>query len=79
MKSVMTKLAVSLVAAPVLSLAMLSHLNAQDTPAGAWAGTWKFNLEKSKFPGKPPAADQVGAALRPVTRGQQHHNTHPAR
>jgi hypothetical protein len=59
MKSVMMKLAVGLVATPVLSLAMLSHLNAQNTPAGAWAGTWKFNLEKSKFPGKPPAADQV--------------------
>jgi hypothetical protein len=59
MKSVMMKLAVGLVAAPVLSLAMQSHLNAQDTPAGAWAGTWKFNLEKSKFPGKPPIADQV--------------------
>ena len=59
MKSVTMKLAVSLVAAPVLSLAMLSQLNAQDTPAGAWAGTWKFNLEKSKFPGKPPVADQV--------------------
>lgn len=59
MKSVMMKSAVALVATPVLSLVMLSHLNAQNTPAGAWAGTWKFNLEKSKFPGKPPVADQV--------------------
>ncbi len=62
MKSVVRKLAVALVATPVLSLAMLSDLNAQNTPAGAWAGTWKFNLEKSKFPGKPPVADQVTVA-----------------
>jgi hypothetical protein len=59
MKSFIMKLVMALLAVPVLSLAIPSHLNAQDTPAGAWAGTWKFNLEKSKFPGKPPAADQV--------------------
>jgi hypothetical protein len=44
---------------PVLLLAIPSHVNAQDTPAGAWAGTWKFSLEKSKFPGTPPLEDQV--------------------
>src|SRR5580692_10107354 len=59
MKSSVKKAAFSLLAMPVLSLAIPSHLGAQDTPAGAWAGTWKFNLEKSKFPGNPPQADQV--------------------
>jgi hypothetical protein len=54
MKSNVMKLAFSL-----LLLVIPFHLSAQDTPAGAWAGTWKFNLEKSKFPGKPPQADQV--------------------
>ena len=57
MKSNLKNLA--LLAVPALLLAISFHLNAQDTPAGAWAGTWKFNLEKSKFPGKPPLADQV--------------------
>jgi hypothetical protein len=57
MKSSRTK--VALFALPALLLAISFHLSAQDTPAGAWAGTWKFNLEKSKFPGKPPLADQV--------------------
>src|ERR1700758_3008256 len=50
---------ISLLVVPVLLLAMSFHLNAQETPAGAWAGTWKFNPAKSKFPGKPPLADQV--------------------
>jgi hypothetical protein len=57
MKSSLRK--VALLAVPALLLAISFPLNAQDTPAGAWAGTWKFNLEKSKFPGKPPRADQV--------------------
>jgi hypothetical protein len=59
MRSSALKVAFSLLTLPVLWLAIPSHLRAQDTPAGAWAGTWKFNLEKSKFPGKPPLADQV--------------------
>lgn len=48
-----------LLATPVLLLAIPYHVSAQDIAAGAWAGTWKFNLEKSKFPGNPPQADQV--------------------
>jgi hypothetical protein len=59
MKSGVMKVAFSLLAVPVLLLAVPFHLSAQDTPAGAWAGTWKFSLEKSKFPGKPPLTDQV--------------------
>jgi hypothetical protein len=59
MKSSALKVAFSLLTLPVLWLAIPSQLSAQDTPAGAWAGTWKFSLEKSKFPGKPPLADQV--------------------
>jgi hypothetical protein len=59
MKSSVIKIVFSLLAMPVLLLAIPFHLSAQDTPAGAWAGTWKFNPEKSKFPGKPPQADQV--------------------
>ena len=58
MKNAM-KVFFSLSAMLVLFLAIPLHLNAQDTPAGAWAGTWKFSLEKSKFPGNPPQADQV--------------------
>ena len=55
----MKSMKVALLAVPALLLAISFHLNAQDTPAGAWAGTWKFNPEKSKFPGNPPQADQV--------------------
>ena len=51
MKSSVMKVAFSFFAMAVLVLAIPFHLGAQDTPAGAWAGTWKFNLEKSKFPG----------------------------
>jgi hypothetical protein len=59
MKSIVMKVAFSFLAMAVLVLAIPFHLGAQDTAAGAWAGTWKFNLEKSKFPGNPPQADQV--------------------
>jgi hypothetical protein len=59
MKSSVKKAAFSLLGMPVLLLAIPFHLSAQDTTAGAWAGTWKFNPEKSKFPGNPPQADQV--------------------
>jgi hypothetical protein len=59
MKSSVMKAAFSLLAMPVLLLAITFQVYAQDTPAGAWAGTWKFNPEKSKFPGNPPQADQV--------------------
>ena len=59
MKSSVIKIVFSLLAMPVLLLAIPFHLSAQDTSAGAWAGTWKFNPEKSKFPGKPPQSDQV--------------------
>jgi hypothetical protein len=57
MKSSMRKFAFSLLAMPVLLLAIPSRLPAQE--AGDWAGTWKFNLEKSKFPGNAPQKDQV--------------------
>lgn len=33
--------------------------SATDIPAGPWAGTWNFNLEKSKFPGPAPLVDSV--------------------
>jgi hypothetical protein len=59
MKLRVMKVVFSLLAAPVLFVAIPLHLNAEDTAAGAWAGTWKFSLEKSKFPGNPPQADQV--------------------
>jgi len=60
MKSSVRKVAAfSSLAMVVLLLAIPFHLSAQDTSAGAWAGTWKFNPEKSKFPGNPPQADQV--------------------
>jgi cytochrome c oxidase assembly protein Cox11 len=49
MKLSVMKVAFSLSAVLVLLLAVPFHLNAEDTPAGAWAGTWKFSLEKSKF------------------------------
>jgi hypothetical protein len=48
-----------LMAASLLLFAAPLTTVAQDTPAGAWAGTWKFSLEKSKFPGTPPVVDQV--------------------
>src|ERR1700761_1740536 len=32
---------------------------AQSGEAGLWAGTWKFNPAKSKFPANPPQSDQV--------------------
>ena len=54
-----SSLAFLLLATPVLLLAIPYQVSAQDIAAGAWAGTWKFNLEKSKFPGNPPQADQV--------------------
>ncbi len=57
MKLRMLKSALSLLALPVLFLAIPSSLYAQE--AGDWAGTWKFSLEKSKFPGNPPLKDQV--------------------
>jgi hypothetical protein len=59
MKLSVMKIAFLLSAVLVLLLAVPFHLNAEDTAAGAWAGTWKFSLEKSKFPGNPPQADQV--------------------
>jgi hypothetical protein len=31
--------------------------SAADMPAGGFAGTWKANFAKSKFPGKPPLVD----------------------
>jgi hypothetical protein len=47
------------VIALALFLAASSQLPAQSGDAGPWAGTWKFNPAKSKFPGNPPQADQV--------------------
>ncbi len=46
----------------VLTLSLLavpSVLLAKDMPAGPWAGTWNFDLQKSQFPGTPPKVDQV--------------------
>jgi len=41
-------------------LAMPLTMNAAaDLPAGVFAGTWKANLAKSKFPGPPPQVDMV--------------------
>ena len=34
-------------------------VQAADMPAGGFAGTWKANFEKSKFPGKPPQVDMA--------------------
>ena len=53
------KTAIVLLALPVLTMAIPNRLVAENTPAGLWAGTWKFNPAKSKFPGNPPQADQV--------------------
>jgi hypothetical protein len=33
--------------------------SAKDMPAGGFAGTWKVNFAKSKFPGKPPQVDMA--------------------
>jgi hypothetical protein len=32
---------------------------AADMPAGGFAGTWKVNFAKSRFPGKPPLVDMA--------------------
>lgn len=48
-----------LFAAIIFLLAVPSIAAAQDIPAGAWAGTWVANTEKSKFPGTAPKLDQV--------------------
>jgi hypothetical protein len=45
----------------VLALLLLAPMSltasAADMPAGGFAGTWKANFTKSKFPGKPPLVD----------------------
>jgi len=43
-------------------LATPGALLAKDIPAGPWAGTWSFNLQKCKFPGNPPQKDEVTIA-----------------
>jgi hypothetical protein len=53
------KTAIAMVALSALVLPLSRSLSAQGTEAGLWAGTWKFNPAKSKFPGNPPQADQV--------------------
>ena len=50
MRSSSLILTLSLLAIPLMTMAA-------DIPAGGFAGTWKFNLAKSKFPGPPPVAD----------------------
>jgi hypothetical protein len=62
MKAILKKASVALMAIPVLLLTIPHQLGAQDVKAGLWAGTWKFNPDKSKFPGNPPQADQVTIA-----------------
>jgi hypothetical protein len=59
MKKSLKKAAIVLLAMPVFLLTIPYQLGAQDVEAGPWAGTWKFNPAKSKFPGNPPQADQV--------------------
>jgi YD repeat-containing protein len=39
--------------------AISSTANAGDMSAGGFAGTWKANFSKSKFPGKPPQVDMA--------------------
>lgn len=48
-----------LIIVTLVLLAIPLAIKAEDIPAGAWAGTWKFNPAKSKFPGPPPQVDQV--------------------
>jgi hypothetical protein len=55
----MKKTAIAIVALSVLLLPVSRSLAADDSAAGLWAGTWKFNPAKSKFPGNPPQSDQV--------------------
>jgi hypothetical protein len=59
MKNTLKTAAITLSAFSALLLAVPQPLHAQDVEAGLWAGTWKFNPAKSKFPGNPPQADQV--------------------
>ncbi len=40
-------------------LAVSLTVKAADIPAGGFAGTWKVNFAKSKFPGKPPLVDMA--------------------
>ena len=40
-------------------LALSLTAKAADMPAGGFAGTWKVNFAKSKFPGKPPLVDMA--------------------
>lgn len=43
-----------------LSLVVISlTVKAADMPAGGFAGTWKANFAKSKFPGSPPQVDMA--------------------
>jgi len=58
MKTNLKKAAIALVM-PVVLLAIPYQLRAQDVEAGLWAGTWKFDAAKAKFPGNPLQADQV--------------------
>ena len=48
----------TLVCALFLAAATLPA-NAGDMSAGGFAGTWKVNFAKSKFPGKPPLVDMA--------------------
>jgi hypothetical protein len=52
MKTRLLLLALSLFAIPL-------RVKAADIPAGGFAGTWKVNFAKSKFPGKPPLVDMA--------------------
>jgi len=40
-------------------VAISLSVRAADMPAGGFAGTWKVNFAKSKFPGKPPLVDMA--------------------
>jgi hypothetical protein len=42
---------------PLVALSLT--LQAADLPAGGFAGTWKVNFAKSKFPGPPPQVDMA--------------------
>src|ERR1700731_4542969 len=52
MKNRLLVLALFLVAISLLA-------SAKDMPAGGFAGTWKVNFAKSKFPGKLPQVDMA--------------------
>ncbi len=58
----MKKMKKTLILAASCLLALPIALIAQTSVAKAFVGTWKFNPEKSKFPGTPPQVDMATIA-----------------